>query len=75
MPDQTIHLDSYLEPWTRYESPANLRAAFTLAQPLAAVCGALGWQPVVSSLAEPFKEQYAEPVPSLHAGHWPHDST
>jgi len=57
--------DCYLEPWTRYESPANLRAAFTLARPLAAVCGALAWQRVVSSLAEPFKQQYTAPVPSL----------
>jgi hypothetical protein len=57
--------DAYLEPWTRDESPTNLRAAFRLALPLAAVCGALAWQRAVSSLAEPFKEQYAEPVPSL----------
>jgi hypothetical protein len=57
--------DAYLEPWTRYESPANLRAAFALAQPLAAVCGALTWHRAVSHLAEPFREEYAHAVPSL----------
>ena len=33
--------DAYLEPWTRYASPAQLRAAFDLAQRLAPLCFAI----------------------------------
>jgi hypothetical protein len=55
--------DIYLEPWTRYETPDNLHAAFDLAQRVGMVCRTLTWYRVVSSLEEPLRSEYAEAVP------------
>ena len=57
--------DVYLAAWEGYEPPHRLRAAFKLAQRLAAVNGALGWYNVLSRLHEAAKEEYAVPVPAL----------
>ena len=57
--------DLYLESWARYGSPANLRAAFTLAQQLWAISSALAWQTALTDAPASFREPYAEYVPAL----------
>jgi hypothetical protein len=57
--------DAYLEPWTRYESRADLLGALDLASLLASINGALTWHRLVSRLERPGREKYAEPVPAL----------
>ncbi|MBA3943342.1 MAG: phosphotransferase [Herpetosiphonaceae bacterium] len=58
-------LDAYLEPWTRFGSRVELHAAYKLARQLAAICSALTWHRVVSTLAPALQMEYAEPVPAL----------
>ncbi|HLE27727.1 MAG TPA: phosphotransferase [Anaerolineales bacterium] len=55
--------DLYLEPWTRYESRANLLMAFELGQRVAMVCRALTWRRVVAALDAPFRIEHADAVP------------
>lgn len=57
--------DAYLEPWTRYESRADLLEALDLALRLASINGALTWHRLVSKLEGAHREEYAEPVPAL----------
>ncbi len=64
-PEHAKLRDIYLEPWARYESRANLLAAFEIARRVWMICTALVWHRIVSSLDAPLREQYAEPVPAL----------
>jgi hypothetical protein len=57
--------DVHLEPWTSYESRADVLAAYDLARRLASINGALTWHHVVAALEEPLRAEYAEPVPAL----------
>jgi hypothetical protein len=56
---------AYLEPWATGRSSAELRTALTLAEPIAAICGALGWDRVISGIATPLQAAYTAPVPNL----------
>ena len=57
--------DAYLEPWMRYGSREDLRAAFRLARRLAPVNGALTWRRALAGLGEAARREYARPVPAL----------
>lgn len=57
--------DAYLEPWTGRETRLRLQQAFSLAQPLAALCGALTWHRTLATLALPQRQEYRHVVPSL----------
>ncbi len=57
--------DVYLESWKDYGALDELRTGFRLAQKIAPISGALGWQRAISKLDEAQKEEYAAPVPSL----------
>jgi hypothetical protein len=59
--------DAYLEPWTRFETPARLRAAFGLAMRFSPLCSALSWQLALSAVppSAPERAEYAHAIPSL----------
>ncbi len=62
-PELTQLRDTYLEPFTRYETHKNLLAASKLAHRLGMLCRTLTWHQVVSSLPEPVKSEQADAVP------------
>lgn len=57
--------DVYLEPWTSYETGANLRAAFKLAQMLSPISSALIWDRILASVNTTDREQYIAAIPNL----------
>lgn len=59
--------DAYLEPWTRFETPERMRAAFALALRLSALGSALSWNLALSAApaAAPERAEYGGAIPSL----------
>ncbi|MFJ4097687.1 hypothetical protein ACIPYS_39510 [Kitasatospora sp. NPDC089913] len=55
-------LGAYLDEWTGYASPDELRQAYRIAQPAAVLCRALSWRDSVASLGEPRRHQYLRPA-------------
>ncbi|MBI4785934.1 MAG: aminoglycoside phosphotransferase family protein [Chloroflexi bacterium] len=53
----------YLEPWARYGSREDLRAAMTVARRLAMISRVLNWRSVLSNAPESFKQEFAGQVP------------
>lgn len=55
--------DAYLEPWTRFETRANLLAAYSIAHRLGMVCRALTWHTALSTVPSSDQAEYADAVP------------
>ena len=64
-PELDLMRDAYLQPWTAYAAPEELRRAFAISQPLASLCSALSWDYAITSLPEALRAEYAVPVPAL----------
>ena len=61
-PEVTRLRDAYLEPWTAFAPRTQLLADLRPALILAAACRALSWRVVVSELAPPLLDEYADTV-------------
>lgn len=57
--------DAYLNTWTKYESPENVRAAFALAQRLSSLVSALSWYSGIITYPPEIRPEYEHVVPGL----------
>ena len=58
-------LEIYLEPFQRFASKDDLRAAYRLSKPVASVVKTLAWHTTISRMGEDLRKEYAWIVPEL----------
>lgn len=64
-PEMAALLDIYLEPWQRFASKEDLRKAYQLSKPVAAIVKVFLWHATISQLEGALREEYAWILPEL----------
>ena len=58
-------LDIYLEPFQKFASKEDLRAAYNISKPVASIVKALAWHTTISRMGADLRKEYAWIVPEL----------
>lgn len=64
-PEMSALLDIYLEPWQKFASKEDLRKAYQLSKPVAAIVKVLLWHATISQLEGALRDEYAWILPEL----------